>query len=346
MEPFKPELIREVLESSDEYSEDLRNRFASSPVFDRANAIQREFIETRLTREHFITAWNAAHEVINILDSEAAQQGVMYESVSMKGEGILVPKFELDFAANVAMMSLLDKETQQSRSFASYLHPDEYRGKFAGFTVRFAETSEVGVYIPLLAYQVSMSVSYTPNAHVALFATGDVGTTTLQFDKDEQFEGALVPLRTLFELCSDKADSINRINMTLASTDEYDASSMRRIAYHAEKLINSIDTQRQPAIEDALGDLISHYIGRSSSYLLETNKLSLSALTAESGIEYFESEVYPLHNVCLDVVFLNQHVLKDGEITYRDRRTIHLVLPSGARTTFVPIVELQQFTKQ
>ncbi|HEY8886311.1 MAG TPA: hypothetical protein VIM31_02290 [Candidatus Microsaccharimonas sp.] len=348
MESTEPELFRKALDGSDEYNEDLRQRLISSPVFEHAQTLQREFLDTRLKKEHFISAWNAALDSIVQLEEEAEAQGVLYENVSLKGEGILVPKFEIDFAAGIAMTSLLDKDIQQARSFEAYLQPDEHHGKFAGFTLRFVEADEEGVYIPLLAYRVAMNKGHSSHAEITLFATGDLGTTSLHFDNDEQFEGALAPLDELFRICGEKAASINRINMTLASVKQYDASSMRHVAYHAEKIVNSVDEQKQSAVEYALADLITHYIGRSSSYLMRTKKFALSPIDVDTTTTYYESEnnTHPFHDVCLDVVFFDQVIIKDGQVHTRDRRSIHIALPVGDRIGYVPIVELEQFEKQ
>jgi hypothetical protein len=351
MEAFEPDLIRNVFGEEDEYSEDLRGRLASSPVFEQANQLQSDLLTTRLTEESFISAWNASHEFIGSLETNATQQGVMYENVAVRGEGIRVPKFEIDFAANVAMVSLVDREKREESSFDNYFRPDEYRGKFAGFTVHFVEDKEnSGVYVPVLAYQISMQAAYGPHAHISLFATADVGTTQLYFDKDNRFEGSLEPLDTLFRLCSDKADMIDLINMPLARTETYNAAIMRRVGYRAEKLINSLDEETKFQAEDAVADLISHYIGRSSSYLLQTDKFCLSASSLDEMKEYYEAEtegaLYTVHNTCLDVVFLNRAIIKEGEVEYLNNRTAHLVMPNGNRNIFVPLTSLQQFTKQ
>jgi len=348
MEPLEPEFVQKALESSDEYSEDLRQRHISSPVFDHARIVQREFLNTRLTSKDFIPAWNAAHETIAQLDDEAEAQGVLFENVILRGEGILVPKFEVDFAASIAMVSLLGKEVQEARSFEAFLRLDEYRGKFAGFTLRFAETEDVGVFVPILAYRVSVNRGHSAHLEATLFATGDLGSTALNFEDDDKFEDALVPLEELFELCPEHGATINRINMTLAGTNTYDASIMDHVAVHSEKIVSAVDEAKRIAVEDALANLIIHYVGRSSSYLAQAKKFSRSPKVGTTDMLYYdnEEEVYLLHNVCLDFVFFNEAIVKDKQVTHSDHRALHVAMPYGDGIAYVPLVKIELFEKQ
>jgi|GEM_PF-5977406 len=352
MEPsFDAEFIRNTFYNDENaiYNEDLRGRLASSPVFEEAQTYEREFQTTRLKKEDFFAAWNGIQrETILTLDEASEEQGLIGENVTLRGEGIRVPTLDVDFSANIAMLSLLDKEKQRDLSFSHFLEKDEYRGKFAGFTVHFVEAEEEDVYIPTLAYRVSMNVSHSPFMQISLFATGDVAKTLVNFSKDARIEGSIHHLNLLFELCPDKAEIINRINMTLAESDMPDASAMRHVGLHAEKLINGISKERRPSAEDALVDLVAHYVDKESSYQVRTRKVALSENDTLLGTEYLESEdaPYALHNQYLDIVFRNQAIKQDNKITYRDRRTIQMAFPFSNKVAYVLFVDLDHFEKQ
>jgi hypothetical protein len=347
MESFEPEHIRAELNGEDEYNNDLRGRLAAAPVFEDAAMYQMDFQSTRVQKENLIGAWNAAHKIIAELDEAAISQGVMYESIILRGEGIQVPKADIDFSANIAMMSLLDKDKQRALSFANYLQEDEFRGPFAGFTVRFAETEDEDVFAPVLAYRVSMHNAYAPNGQMALFATGDVGTTNLHFHKDERLEGALAPLSKLFELCPEKAETINRINMTLAGEDVYDASVMRHVGYHAEKIVANVDESLKLSVESAIIDLITNYVDKEAGYKIQSKQMAVLN-DADLSIEYFEADdnVVTIKNKYIDIVFRDHVVFVDGAPKAFNRRTIHLTFQAGRKILYIPITNLNLFEKQ
>jgi len=349
MEPrFDPEFIRNMFSEAETYNEDLRGRLASSPVFELATRSQRDFQTTIFNREQLAGAWVAVHsDIITVLNKSALDQGVMHENVTLRGEGIRVPKFDVDFAANVALLSLIDKEKQQSLSFEAYLNQDEHKGKFAGFTLHFVETDNEEEFVPVLAYRVSMQPTHSPHSHIALFSTGDVGITELHFDRDERLEGAVEPLNTLFEKCLDKADSINRINVTLAGTEKYDASIMRHVGYHAEKVVKDAIEPNRSVIENALADLISNYVDNNSIYEIRAKKVSLLN-NDDKTITLYESDEGKIiiKNKYLDIVFRDYEVPVNGEIVRKDKRSINIAFAADEDIAYIPLLELDSFEKQ
>jgi len=348
MESFGPEFIRNnFFDEGAEYNEDLRGRLASAPVFEAATNYQREFQDMHITKDEFVSTWNTIHrQAIEPLDAAAIKQGIMYENVTLRGEGIRVPKFDIDFAANVAMMSLIDKEKQQEISFQSYFEEDIFKGKFSGFTVRFNEAEENGTFAPVIAYRASIQYAHTPYAQIAMFATGDVGMTQLHFTKDEQLEGATAPLSTLFELCDERADSINLINIALAGVKKHDASVMRHVGYHAEKIIKGIDDSKGLVVETALIDLITNYLDKESSYELRSKKFSVLD-SDDLTVTHYESEEdgLSIKNKYMDVVFRDQPIFANGQESSRKRRMLQLAFKANENIAFIPLTELDLFEK-
>ena len=347
MELCGPEFIRNTfLDEETEYIEDFRQRFDSAPVFEDATNFQRELQATRLTKEDFLPCWASVRATIEALDSTASQQGIMYENVSLKGEGIRTPKLDMDLATNIALMSLVDKEKQRELALHKYLQQDEYRGKFFGFTMYFSETEDENVFVPVLAYRVSMQMIHSPNAEITLFTTGDVGTTQLHFNNDERLEGSLGLLNKLFELCPSESKSINLISMALAGPKPYDASLIRHVGYHAEKIVLGIDPQKRFIVENALIDLITNYLDKESSYKIESTKLTLLK-TSDAKLTLHESEKADnrIKNKYIDVVFRDQEMNVDGEMKTKNRRTIQLAFPAQGDIAFVSLTKLHLFEK-
>lgn len=350
MTSFDPEQIRHTLDAfnEEEYDEDLRDRLSLAPVFERATLFQMEFVQTRLHKEDFIAAWNAAQDTINSLDADATAQGVMGKHATLQGEGILVPKFEIDFATSVSLVSLMNEEDRHEFLFKNYLSSDMHKGKFQGFSLRFKKANdEPESYIPVLSYQVSAGSTYGPHLHINLFATGDVGTTQLNFEQDDRRDGIHDTLKELLEVCDAQAEAVNRINVSLASSENIDASCLRHVGYHAEKLISSLPDKKRKRAEDLLSDLLMLYIGRTDTQIVATKKYSLSNSTKDITRAFYDQENPTiLTQKCHDVVFLNRHVIKDNAVNYLDRRVPHLAMLYDDNTIYVPLAEIEEYSKQ
>lgn len=350
MTSFDPEMIRSALDSfnDEEYNEDLRDRLSAAPVFEHAMLLQVELLQTRLKKEHFIEAWNAVQDTINSLDSEALSQGVMGQYVTLQGENILVPKYEIDFASAVALISLRNEEDRQRFLFDNYLSSDVHKGKFQGFSLRFkAAEDEPESFIPVLSYQVSAGSTYGPHLHVSLFATGDVGTTQIHFEKDDRRDGVQQVLRELLEVAGSQAEAINRINISLASSDSIDASCLRHVGYHAEKLIHSLPEAQRKKVEDLLSDLCMLYIGRTDTQVLSTRRFRMSGVGGDDSHGFYEQpEPSIITQKCHDIVFLDRPVIKDGSVTYLNRRMPYLVMLYEKSTVYVPMTAIEEYSKQ
>lgn len=345
--PFEPEFVSGLFSGDEisEYNEDFRDRHATAAVFEKAQTFQTEFLATRLNKEDLVQAWNGAQEFIGILDKQASEEGLMGEMATLKGTGIDLPKFETELSAAVSLISLSDSSTIDEKSLDKYYSADEVKGLFSGFTLRFIGVGD-DVFIPKLACQVATSVVDTPNAHVNLYATGIIGQTRLSFDADEKKDRIAPLLEKLFILCGEQAKSLNLINTALASNEKYDASIIRHVAYHSEKMLNFTGEDNKTLAEDELIDLLTHYIGVGDSVFIKTPAFSLSAKDTTTGAEYYEdNDLYSLQGRTSGLIFMYHPIIKDGVVTFRDMRKLHLVLEHDGRNIYTPLTQVQEFGK-
>ncbi len=345
---FEPEFVRSLLSGDDEatYVEDFRGRSSASVVFENAQRFQAEYLSTRLREEDLISAWNGSQEFLSSLDVLASQEGVIGQVASLRGRGIELPKFETDLAGGVGLISLLDTTTIDEQSLEKYYRADEVQGMFSGFTVRLIKEDE-NVYVPKLAYQVSFSTIDTPHAHVTMYATGIVGEAELVFEADEKKEVMAPLLEKLFDLCPERADSISLIAMALAGKEAYDASAIRHIAYHSEKILNTIkDADKSITAEDVLIELLASHVKAGDSAFIKTPSFSLSPENHDTGPQYwYDEDLYSLNGTFLGFVVLPEPVFKEGEVTYRDRRQLCAALAHDSRYIYTPLSRAQEFTQ-
>ncbi len=346
---FEPEFVREILNDFDEteYNEDFRIRLGASAVFEQAHRFQAEFLDTRLKEEDLIKAWNGAQEFTSSLDIQASEEGLMGQVVTLRGRGIEIPKFETDLSVAASMVTLSRIHEVDEKSLERYYQANDVKGMFSGFTVRFIKTTN-DIYIPKLAYQVATNVIDIPHAHINLFSTGIVGQSELTFSEDERKDAIAPFLEQLFALCGERGDSVSLIATALLSTDTYDASIIRHIAYHSEKVLNAVEPEKLMLAEDILIDLLTYYIGTSDPVFIKTSNFLLSAEDATKGAEYYhdEEELYSINGDASGFVFMPQPIIKDGVMTYRDRKQLCVAMTAHAgRTIYTPLTLAQEFTR-
>lgn len=343
---FDPETIQSLFfdPNETEYSEDFRERSGSSAVFDHALKLQMDFFDTTLKESELVDAWNGAQDKLGQLESEASEQGVLGLPVRLVGSGIAIPKFETDLVHGVSMTTLQDVTSIDEQSVEKYYNADDVKGVFSGFTLLF-DKAEEETYIPRIAYQVAVKVVDVPHMHVNLYATGKVGQTLMRFESDEQLDALAPILEKLYGLTGDAFEKVNLINMTLAKFEKYDASHLRHIAYHAEMLINGVDETDASSVEDALIELITHYIGSGENIHLKTPFFALSPIERGGDTQYYENEEpYNVAGECLGLGFFNRVAIKDGTVTIRKGRGLHIVMSHEGRNLVSPMARIEEYS--
>lgn len=344
---FDPEIVRSLLDSEPEYTEDLRERYSAAQVFELARERQRELSESRVAKEHISAEWNASQKLLKELDTKAGEDGVLRQPVHLRGENLGVPKFSTSHLQDAALMSLEEPRKFTAENLEAYHALRDVNGIFAGFTVRFIE-NEDGTCTPSLAYQIAIGVHETAHSFTNVYATGAVGEAELAFVADEKMERVDSLVEHLYELCGKRLGKLNRLHMTLASAERYDAATTRSVAFDAAKVLEAGNRHTSQHIEDRLIDLVSQYIEPGSDLAIKASSVFMETYNNGEGSSYFEAsnedEAAELRGRCTGFIFLNKPITQNNSVKgYQKHKTLHAVLETPTQYAYVPLTHVQEF---
>lgn len=345
---LNPEMIQGLFSDQyeSEYSEDFRERLRTAPVFDTAARMQRILSEQVIPSKDVHSEWAAMRSSLRALDAQALDQHLINQTSSLRGDGIVHPNMELDLVKQVSFVSVRSEQALDEKTLPEYYAADETTGLFAGFTIRFIDNQD-GTLTPQLAYQLTVNSIETPNATTNLYATGIVGQTALYFEQDEKLDHAALLLERLYEVSADQGATVNLINMSLTRTESYDASLIRHVAYHSEKLVSAVEPGKSEIVEDALIELLSHHIGIRPALTIKTATYTMSSEDAGGEILFYPEDIQPIEikAICVDTVFLNRRIVKDGVVVARPGRVLHFVFHANGQNIYVPADRVETYSK-
>ena len=342
---FEREFIEAVFQGEPEYNEDVRERFGAAEVFDHALAYQREFLATRLERSQLVEAWNASQEVIQQLDAEASEAGMLGTIARLEGRGIEIPKFEQDVSRALGMISLRDIGALTTENLEDYYDQGHVAGMFSGFSLRFHENGDES-FTPKLVYQLATNMVDMPSAHINLYSTGVVGESELIFHEDETMNIAYELLDELLALRPDRASNINRINLAMQA-EKYDASFIRHIGHHASKVLEGIekDDPRRVRLEDLVVKLISQQFRIGTNVYIEATRFFMNnSDQADTYLHYHAEEgTMKIAGQGLDFVFMPRSIEKGGDIINGDPE-LHAGVSTQGKTVYIPLAQIKEFS--
>lgn len=342
--PFDPDHVSALFSQEAEFHEDFRERLRTASVFERAADLQRQFLDKELSADDLLSAWNSSQDFFNSLDTQASKEGLMGEVVTISGSGLEIPKFQTDLPSASFMVNVEEFSELTEKTLEKYYDADAAKGNFSGFSLRFIKQDN-DMYIPKLVYQALFATVDTPHAHINLYATGIVGEVELSFEQDEKMDNSAPLFEKVFAVCGHQPESINRINVVLNSVKKLDGSSMRHISYHAEKILNSAHPDKLAEVEDVLVEFLAHYIDPSGLFSAKTSAYSISAENAQKGAEYYQDEdLFAINGQSRGLVFLQDSSIAGGEVTFRKRKVLSLIMAHEARNVFIPIKSIDEFS--
>jgi len=344
---YDPEIVRALLGGEQEYHEDLRQRHGAAPIFERALEKQREMQTTELDEEDLNVAWVATQELLRELDAQVRQEGILNQIVSMSGEGLEIPKLETSLAGSVSLLSLRDQPELTPETFDTYFATEEVRGLFSGFTVRFVPNND-GKYVPHLSYQVLVRTTETPHMTANLYATGSVGNTHLSFLEDQRKEEVGPLLEALYNLCDGQEKSLSLVITALMGAEQYDASRIRHVGYHIDKIIKSVDKDKAQVIGDDLIDLVGRFIESGEQIHLETREYSCTESEEKVRFNYYDSakdtRLHELAGRGAGFLFMKRPIISEGAVVgYLEYDSLHVVFTHGLKNIYVPLTEVQSW---
>lgn len=344
-------------EASDEqevFVEDLRPRLNMQPVFEKARLAQIEIATQECKPEDVGKMYNSLRQLTSALEAEAQQQGVIGQTVRLTGNGIVMPKIEIGLAEGMIIIGPYTPDEQQERLFNMHLDPRVAEGLFCGFTIRFNQIrSADGTIItekPRLVYQVQHDYLATPFVQGPVFTTGEVGVTQLDFLDDDIPEQAFELMTKLYEIDDKEVHaSVNALNMSLQNHEQHDASLIRHIAFHAERIVNNKVARQVPDIQDLVIDFMHLKINTDSRYNLsskiyysyygEGKTRAMAAYGGDGSLFHYE---HPIDSV----IFMPKYKRIETGLVTKDRAALYAVLSSKEKTIYLPLSEIEGFEKQ
>lgn len=185
-----------------------------------------------------------------------------------------------------------------------------------------------------------------------LCATGNVGRTELSFEEDERLDERRDLLSKLFKLAPKSGERINRINLSLLDTASHNAESLRLVAFDVEKILILTPIELQPLVEDALANLIKHYVKARSSHKFSAKTFQRSDSDVPSGSHVrvaTKANPFEFTEIIDDVVFMDRpRDTQKQNPDQKKRRGAYLVAKDDSSEThiFVPMIELVEFSRQ
>jgi len=344
---YDPEIVRALLGGEQEYHEDLRQRHGAAPIFERALEKQREMQVSELDEEDLNVAWVAHQELLRELDAQVVQEGILNQIVMMSGEGLEIPKLETNLAVAASFLSVRDQPELTSETIDTYFATQEVRGLFSGFTVRFVP-NDVGKYVPNLSYQVLVRTTETPHMTANLYATGVVGKTGLSFLEDQRKEEVGPLLEALYTLCQGQEKSLSLIITALMGAEQYDASRIRHIGYHIDKIIKSVEKDKTQLVGDGLIDLLGRFIESGEQIHLETREYACAETGEKVQFNYYDSakdtQLYELAGRGAGFLFMRRPIISDSTVSgYLEYDSLHVAFTHGLKNIYVPLTEVQSW---
>lgn len=344
---FDPEITQPHLDEEREPTKDLRERYGMAPVFERVRKKQIELNQRQINSEDIVAAWHASQEFIRELDAQAKKENVFGQPVQLSGDSLELPEFQARSLGGDVRIGLSEPVALSEQTIDQYYGSREIDGIFAGFTMQFARSGEE-TYTPHLSYQVVVAISNLPHAYISLFATGAVNEAQLSFKADEKMDKTDALVEQLYELCEKRLGKLNRLHVALASTKNYDATTIRRIAFDAAKVLEVADEHVTQHVEDRLIDLVAQYIEPGSRLSMKASSFTMDAYSGKEGSLYRESNgedaADELQGSCKGFIFLNKPIIQDDAVTgYQKHKTLHAVLEASGQYAYVPLTDIQEF---
>lgn len=247
----------EALISPDKLIDSLSERNISSPVFDSMHELQASIATSLVAENELLGAWVISQKTLGEINGLARAEGLLGKEVELAGAQLKVPNVQTDLGSAALLATIKEVPSFRTESLTEYQQAHEVRGAFTGFTLDFLKRED-GMYQPTVAYQVGFAMHTTPHLTMTVHATGPITSSRLTFAEDEQKDISTDLALSLLEECGNEHwPSIRLIRDASVMEEEMDASRLRHLAYHAEKIANGRDIDSHSSIERNLADMVS-----------------------------------------------------------------------------------------
>lgn len=318
-----------------------------NPLFFEAMRVQEKYAHTKVTAEEAALFWNDNQD-IKLLNHSASSEALTTEQVALTGNGILIPEVTHSIPSNTTTIRMVEPSTLDDGSLEHSLEEQLTRGRFKGFGVRFESTLEADVYTPVLTYKVDVGKKVSPQATVEGFASGDVGITSLQFDKDTFMDARDEIVKDLAMTAPFLREKIYHLASSLEHTP-MDAKVLSYAAWKSNEIANEVDDDIRKSVEDMLADIVALYVKKNQTSTLKTAVYVVPEKMSDSGVRNYRlvHSVPKIFKHRVDsVMFLEKYELTERGTRSFGERTMYLVFiqEEDDFIAYVPIHELQEYS--
>lgn len=230
---------------------------SDSPTIEQAMQFQEILAEQRWpTMED---AEEELNELVAALETQAMEDGILGQVVTLSGETLQLPEARLDPSRREVMQSILEVDPSE---------PDERlitgaRGKLGGFHYVMTECDDGTGIKAHLVYQVGQGSINTPNGQLLLLASATVGhSTSLEFAEDRQNSD----IRDAYSLFDDTDESIafcaqKLYDLTANRDHDYTAEELRLVGQYVMALTTFDKLQdKHQQVLDAVETILSYFL--------------------------------------------------------------------------------------
>lgn len=319
-----------------------------SPLFLEVLSLQFEYSGRAIPKAEAHAFWRDNEDIAR-LNALAKQEKLVGEKASLSGEGVIEPRVTMNVINDTAHITASGAFETKGDTLEASISPPRIKGRFKGFDLRFKTNYEADMFIPVITYKVSTGTSRTQYASIESFASGDVGVSTLEFDKDTFNETARYLLDTVKGLAPEYGQELDNLAVVLAE-DPLKVEHVSYAAYKSKEILEDAEQEDKQRLEDALSDLIFHYLQRTPSFKIKTpsylvadnerNVDSKRYISTPSSPQVFNQPVRT-------VTFMDQYALTERGPRRIGQRALHIVLSDDDddTLTYVPVHEMTDFSK-
>lgn len=355
----EPEYVRAIYDAPAEHHVEDSSRFGEHPVFERAFEAQFGFLGTLIDENKsgpdgaLDTYWKEHRAIAKDLSNESAEARLIDKPVKMSGDDMIIPKVMMDHATGITKTAPMSEQERVEIMLKRTLTQTHMSGKFSGFALMFKKTSDLtqDIFEPYIAYKVEVGRYISVDAETVVYATGDIRTTSLDFDADSEKDEKLLLINHLYTFRPQIHKEVAILKRCLEEP-QYTHSVMHDIATIAHEIVETIDDkQLRQVIEDVIADLIKRYIGQHERYLAKAHVFTRSkGLVEGGGVELIVgvSQPYTFNKKVTDVVYMDEHPRMPEQATVKTNgRSLHVVYSDEqtGKHAFVPFSCLHEFTK-
>ncbi len=350
MTEFNPEYVSSEDARTNRLEHHARSRVTDHEIFSDARIFYESFSDDRLTGDELATYWKAKLDQLDTLNEGLKRSNLINRTVTIEGHEVTIPEAYMTMSANITTVADANKDAQTKISLESNFNPVAYKNKFKGFGIVPRKIPEEDdLYALSLAYMVDAGEFRSPNASFSLFASGDIETTTINFEEDVKLDEIDRLSDSILLLRPAAAETLNRIRGALSlSPTRLNSDVIRSVAENSKEIAEMVEDESFRIVwEDLIADLVHQYLDNEydmSSHVYLKTKNGENAKTTFIDVE----SPYKFVSAIKDVAFMDQIDFPGEPKESQGKRALHFVFTreDTEESLYVPVHTVTAFKKK